>query len=112
MPGKIRKFHLADFLGHGDRIEVGTDASPWGLGGWLSINNVIVKYFYCAIHDYDRILYNLTEGACEGQQTLECLAVLVAIKASIPTCDQRVQLCPVVRGDNVAALSMVIKNAA
>ena len=34
---------------------------------------------------------------------------MVAIRACIPTCDKRVQLCPVVRGDNVAALSMVLR---
>ena len=51
----------------------------------------------------------MTIGACEGQQTLECLAILIAIRAWIPTTEKRVQLSPVVRGDNVAALSMVLK---
>jgi len=108
-PGKIRIFHLSDFLGEGDAIEVGTDASPWGLGGWLSINHIVIHYFYCGIDDFDKFLFNLTIGACEGQQTLECLAILIAIRAWIPTSEKRIQLCPVVRGDNVAALSMLLK---
>ena len=78
-------------------------------GGWMAVNDIIVKYFYCAIHDFDIELFSLVLGACEGQQTLECLAILVAIRAWIPSSEQRVQLCPVVRGDNVAALSMVLK---
>ena len=77
-------------------------------GGWLAIIDIIVKYFYCAIHNFDKELFKLILGECEGQQTMERLAILVAIRACIPTCDKRVQLCPVVRGDNVAALSMVI----
>ena len=32
-PGVVRRFHLADFLGKGDKVEVGTDASAHGLGG-------------------------------------------------------------------------------
>jgi len=109
MPGMIRRFHLSDFLGHGDHIEIGSDASPWGLGAWLAVNNVITKYFYCAIHEYDIELFNLVLGACEGQQTLECLSMLVAIRAWIPSSEHRVQLSPVVRGDNLTALSLVLK---
>ena len=101
--------HLADFQGHGDKIEIGTDASPWGLGGWMAVNDTIVKYFYCPIHDFDIELFRLVLGACEGQQTLECLSILVAIRAWIPSSEKRVQLSPVVRGDNVAALSLVLK---
>ena len=108
-PGKIRKFRLSDFQGLGDRVEIGTDASPWGLGGWLSVNHTITHYYYCPIGDYDKFLYNLTLGACEGQQTLECLAILIAIKAWVPTSENRIALCPVVRGDNLSALSMVLK---
>ena len=109
MPGLVRKFYLADFQGHGEHIEIGSDASPWGLGAWLAINHVIVNYFYCGIDDFDVVLYNLVLGACEGQQTLECLAILVALRAWIPSTEHRVQLSPVVRGDNLAALSLVLK---
>jgi hypothetical protein len=103
-PGLVRRFHLADFQGHGDKIEIGTDASPWGLGGWLAINDVITKYFFCDLSIFDITLYNLVLGACEGQQVLECLAILVAIRGWVPCSEKRVQLAPVVRGDNVSAL--------
>lgn len=105
----MRRFHLADFQGHDDKIEIGTDASPWGLGGWLAINDVIIKYFFCALSIFDIELYSLVLGACEGQQVLECLAILVAICGWIPCSEKRVQLAPDVRGDNLAALSMVLK---
>ena len=109
MPGLVRRFRLTDFLGHGDRIEIGSDASPWGLGAWLAVNDIIIKFFYCALDDFDIELFSLILGDCKGQQTLECLAILVAIRAWIPSTEKRVQLCPVVRGDNMSALTMALK---
>ena len=40
---------------------------------------------------------------------MECLAILVAIREWVPSSEKRVTLSPVVRGDNVAALSMALK---
>jgi hypothetical protein len=45
MVGATRTFLLTEFMGGGDLVEIGTDASPWGLGGWLSVNGAVVKYF-------------------------------------------------------------------
>lgn len=107
----MRKFELPDFKGRGDQVVVGTDASPFGLplglGGWLSINGVINKHFCYKVTDYDLELFNITRGSCDGQQVLECLAVLVALKAWLPTCEQRIQLK--VKLDNVTALTLVLK---
>ena len=75
----------------------------------MAVNNVIVTFFYCGIHDFDIELFRLVLGACEGQQTLECLSILVATRAWIPSTEHRVQQSPVVRGDNLAALSLVLK---
>ena len=47
-PGQIpieRVFTLTAFLRTGTLIEIGTDASPWGLGGWLAIGGKITHYF-------------------------------------------------------------------
>ena len=39
-----RHFTLEAFQRCGDKIEIGTDASPWGIGGWMTINGK-VKFF-------------------------------------------------------------------
>ena len=80
-----------------------------GPRGGLATNDVIVKCFHCDISEFDMELFALVLGSCEGQQILECLAILVAIRGWIPTCQKRVQLAPVIRGDNVGALTLVLK---
>ena len=107
--GLERHFNLSDYLGHGDRLEVGTDASPFGLGGWLAINGLIRKHFSSGIDAFDRELFKLIIGACEGQQVLEALAILVAVRLWFPSCEKRISLAPVVRGDNMTALTLVLK---
>ena len=107
--GLIRTFRLMEYLGNGDHIELGTDASPFGLGGWFAINGFIRKHWTSAISQYDVQLFKLQDGSCEGQQILECLAVLVSLRLFMPNCEKRVCLAPVVRGDNMTALTMVLK---
>ena len=107
--GLERNFNLRDYLGHGDRLEVGTDASPYGLGGWLAINGLIRKHFSSGIDACDRELFNLTVGACEGQQVLEALAILVAMRLWFTSSEKRINLAPVIRGDNMTALTLVLK---
>ena len=67
MEGLTRHFTLAEFGGSGPIWEIGTDASPWGMGG-------------CPITEEDLQIFGLTRGSCEGQQTLEGLAILVAMR--------------------------------
>jgi hypothetical protein len=42
-PGIVRRFDLKAFQRIGPTVEVGTDASPWGLGGWLAVDSNIVE---------------------------------------------------------------------
>ena len=102
-----RTFRVDDFMGRGQSIEIGTDALPWDLGGWLSIDGQITKYFRSKVSASDRRIFGLVEGSCEGQQILESLAILVAIRLWLPSSQERIQLT--VRGDNVGSLIMVIK---
>ena len=61
-------------------VEIGTDASPWEMGGWLSINGTITKLFAGKLADDDgRIFNEKLNGSCTGQQLWECLAIFVAI---------------------------------
>lgn len=105
-PGFTRRFSLLDYRSAGPDIEIGTDASPWGLGGWLSRDGSICNYFHCPVIAHDTHVLSITEGSCESQQILECLAILVAIRAWLPQFDGRLRLT--VRVDNLGAFMMVI----
>ena len=94
-------------MGHGDVVEVGTDASPWGLGGWMSRNGRITHYYHCAVSAHDIDILGIESGSSESQQALEALAILVALKVWIQHSKERIQLR--VRGDNVGALALVVK---
>ncbi len=84
------------------------DASPWGLGGWLSVNGKVVNHFSDAIASHDETIFGCKIGSSDGQQIWECLAVLVALRLWAPLFrEQRMSLQ--VRGDNVGALMLLIK---
>ena len=40
-----RIFTLEAYQRTGTHVEIGTDASPWGLGGWIAIDGKITEYF-------------------------------------------------------------------
>ena len=48
-------------------IDIGTDASPWGLGGWLSVNGTITQYFASPITADDEAKYGHQIGDNKGQ---------------------------------------------
>ena len=75
-----RFFSLEAYNRTGPVVEIGTDASPWGMGGWLAIDGIITKFFACKLTEDDaRIFDEKLDGSCKGQQLWECLAILVAI---------------------------------
>ena len=106
--GITRTFFLEDFNCQVDCVEFGTDASPWGLGGWISVNGVIQYYFSDPITTDDTQMFGIDTGHSEGQQLWEALAILVAIRlwaAEHPT--KRIILS--VKSDNVGALTLMLK---
>ena len=105
-----RFFTLEAFKRMGTVIEIGTDASPWGLGGWLSVGGRITEYFACPITADDIARYGHAIGCNKGQQLWECLAILVAIDLwqSMWT-EQRINIVLKIKGDNVTALTLLIK---
>jgi len=103
-----RVFTTSAYLRQGTEVEIGTDAPPWGMGGWLSIDGAITHYFADMVTQADADKYGFKIGDSNGQQIWECLAILVAIDAwSRHWLRERVVLK--LRGDNVGALIMVIK---
>jgi hypothetical protein len=108
VPGIVRHFSLEEYNWSGDVVEIGTDASPWGLGGWLSVNGRITHYYHSPVTADDKAIFSLKDGGCEGQQLLEGLAILVAIRIwEDKILTRRISLK--VRGDNIGALTLLIK---
>ena len=106
--GIERYFTVDSYLRRGPVVEIGTDASPWGMGGWLSINGATTHFFACPVSPQDEEIYGHAVGSSTGQQVWECLAVLIGVSI---WCDQwrqeRINLK--VRGDNVGTLTLLIK---
>ena len=106
--GLRRQFSLAEFMGVGPQLEMGTDTSPWGLGGWMAIDGTITRYFSCPVSEDDLTIFSIERGSCEGQQTLEGLAILVALRLWSDVDSSR-KFVLQVRGDNVGALALLLK---
>ena len=108
LPGISRQFSLQEFRGAGPVMEIGTDASPWGLGGWLSMNGTITHYFACPVSNEDLHIFDIERGSCTAQQTLEGLAMLVAMRLWSDVHSSR-RYTLQMRGDNVGALSLLLR---
>ena len=84
------------------------DASPYGYGGVLVINGVVVAYFADTISRHDVRIMQTEAGKAEGQQTWEALCLLIAMRIwSAHWMTRRSILC--VKSDNKAALTLVAK---
>ena len=106
--GITRRFTLEAYTRSGPKIDIGTDASPFGLGGWYSQDGVILEHFACPIQASDRRIYGITSCDSVGQQLWECLALLVALRLWQPLwAPHRLNIS--VRGDNVGALTLLLK---
>ena len=106
--GTIRRTYTLDaYLGRGTRTTVKLDASPWGLGGILLLDGAPTAWFASELTHHDFEIFGHESGSSSGQQTWECLAVLVALRLwSEEWRRERVVL--EVRGDSVAALTMAM----
>ena len=57
------------------------DASPWGLGGYLTEDGIITTYFATPLTDEELRILHIRRGESSAQQVVEALAVLVALRA-------------------------------
>ena len=106
---KVERFFTIDaFNRTGTVVEIGTDASPWGLGGWLLIDQQLHSYFASPITPEDVAKFGFQIGDNKGQQLFEALAILVAVRLWIRHWRQD-RIVLKVRGDNVSALMQVVK---
>lgn len=108
LPGKDeRLFNLDAYLRTGAIVAMCTDASRWGMGGWLTIDGKFVHHFACPISEEDTKMFGIPTGTPDGQQVWECLAVLGAIDMWA-TGWKKGRIVLKVRGDNVGALTLLI----
>lgn len=106
--GIFRRSDLAACQRVGPRIEIGSDVSPFGLGGWISRDGSIFELFASPITPDDGCIFGIVSTDSKGQQLWECLARLVALRLWLPLwSDHRLNLP--VRGDNVGALALLLK---
>ena len=68
----VERFFSIDGLNcPGAVVEIGTDASPWGLGGWLAIDGVITEYFASQLTQADSEKFGIPLADACGQQVWE-----------------------------------------
>jgi hypothetical protein len=108
-PGSLHKLYpLSAYRRSATRIGMHLDASPWGLGGYLSVDGDIVAWFASALSDAELSALQLQRGSSSAQQAVEALCALVALRAWQDRWrDRRWSLR--VRSDSVSALVLALK---
>ena len=103
-----RFFRVDAYSRTGTEVEIGTDASPWGMGGWLTIDGVLKHWYACPVTEADVARFKMPIGDAKGQQLWECLAILIAVDVWAHIWSQQ-RIILKIRGDNVGALVLCIK---
>lgn len=108
LAGIRRKYTVRCITNKLPLVTIAWDASPFGMGGTLQLDGVIVEYFAIEISKDDEQNLNTARGTHEGQQVWEALAGLISLRLwSIHWQGQRAKLQ--IRSDNIGALTMLTK---
>ena len=75
-----RNFLWSRFYDTDHSVVITTDASPYGIGGFVSVNGVVTEYFADHICPSDCRILQQEHGSHEGQQAFEALALLLAFR--------------------------------
>ena len=104
--GITRVYTLQAYLRLGSKVEMVFDASPWGLGGFLTVNGIIIEYFMDEIQQCDLDIFKAEIGNHQFQQLWEVLATLVGLRLWQQFWMQkRVRLS--MKSDNMTALECI-----
>jgi hypothetical protein len=102
----VREWSLASYIGACTCVDLVLDASPYGLGGFITINSKPVEFFAQELSSFDFKFFGAGRGESEGQQTWEALAILVAVRMWKRYFKHyRAQLH--ITGDNMSALQLL-----
>ena len=102
--GTIRRvYNVEQFYNVGDKVQITWDASPYGMGAFLTINGRVHEHFAVPISPDDEAILEAKSGGCEAQQLWECLSGLIAMRVWEQYWKRsRVHLY--LRGDNMSSL--------
>jgi hypothetical protein len=84
------------------------DASPWGAGGFLTVDGQLRSWFTTAFGRVDEHAVGLSFGTSSAQQVAEALAILFGLRAWLSAWERCAPILEV-RSDSVTALSMVAR---
>ena len=77
----VRSFCDDAHFNNGINACIYVDASPFGLGAWLSVDSKPVEYFADIFSDTDCVMLRVEQNiGSKGQQAFEALALLVALR--------------------------------
>ena len=85
------------------RLTMTLDASPWGLGGVLQLDDRLISWFSSPLTRHGERIHKRRIGCAKGQQVWECLCFLVALRVWKEFWADR-KLSITIRSDNLAAL--------
>ena len=105
----VRIFGIDAHFNRGKAIMIYVDASPYGLGAWLSVDAVPTAFFSDIITDMDCAMLLVEKNiGSKGQQAFEALGLLAAIRLWLPSFREE-RITVYLRSDNLSALEMVAK---
>ena len=103
-----RQWFFQDLLFQGVEYSIILDASPWGLGGILMKDGVIIRWFSSRLTKHDERQFHHKIGQADGQQVWETLCLVVALRLWLPRWkNKRVKIA--VKSDNMTALTAAAK---
>ena len=99
-------FDAIEYFNRGAVVDIYFDASPFGFGGFLQIDDIPAFYTYGTFSDEDTSVLGIVNTDSRAQQAFEALAMLICLRMWIPeVVHQRLRIR--VRGDNIGALSLL-----
>ena len=90
------------------QLTLTVDASPWGFGGVFCQCGTAKELFSEAVSAEDQDILSVTVGSPDGQQVLEAMALLIALRTWRPRWIHA-RAAVAIRGDNVTMLTMIAK---
>ena len=103
-----RIFECDTFFNRGDKVILYFDASTTGFGSVMECNGVCIKHMSGRFNDLDCRVLNVTNEGSKAQQSFEALALLITFREWLPFLRDH-RCCLSVRGDNMAALSLLCR---
>ena len=105
-------YSVDSYFRRGDRVTITADASPYGVGAFLSVNHTPIAWFAEKLHraDFDALGMEMTEDS-RVQQASESMVILIALRHwADKWADRRVTLS--IRSDNISTLTLLCKVSA